>query len=152
MHIGSDVNDNRMVFFLCEFLLYVLANPNFQTINPLFFFQVLLLLLLSIPKALSKRAEFEVPLSPPLFSLLFYLMCLMLCALHVIVCTSAESLCYFCSMSWLTAVGVMMLISALMCGILSAIAKIFENSRLPPKVRACVNYGSKCFIFHNTIS
>ncbi|XP_066037659.1 GPI ethanolamine phosphate transferase 2 isoform X4 [Chamaea fasciata] len=95
--------------------------------------EVLLLLLLSVPKALSKRAEFEVPLSSPLFSLLFYLMCLMLCAVHVIVCTSAESLCYFCSMSWLTAVGVMMLISALMCGILSAVAKIFENSRLPPK-------------------
>ncbi|XP_023799549.1 GPI ethanolamine phosphate transferase 2 isoform X2 [Cyanistes caeruleus] len=95
--------------------------------------EVLLLLLLSVPKALSKRAEFEVPLSPPLFSLLFYLMCLMLCAVHVIVCTSAESLCYFCSMSWLTAVGVMMLISALMCGILSAIAKILENSRLPVK-------------------
>ncbi|NXN82867.1 PIGG transferase, partial [Bombycilla garrulus] len=95
--------------------------------------EVLLLLLLSVPKALSKRAEFEVPLSPPLFSLLFYLMCLMLCAVHVIVCTSAESLCYFCSMSWLTAVGVIMLISALMCGILSAIAKIFENSRLSPK-------------------
>uniref|UniRef100_A0A8C3GXM1 Phosphatidylinositol glycan anchor biosynthesis class G (EMM blood group) n=1 Tax=Corvus moneduloides TaxID=1196302 RepID=A0A8C3GXM1_CORMO len=95
--------------------------------------EVLLLLLLSVPKALSKRAEFEVPLSPPLFSLLFYLMCLLLCAVHVIVCTSAESLCYFCSMSWLTAVGVMMLISALMCGILSAIAKMFENSRPPPK-------------------
>uniref|UniRef100_A0A803VNH9 Phosphatidylinositol glycan anchor biosynthesis class G (EMM blood group) n=1 Tax=Ficedula albicollis TaxID=59894 RepID=A0A803VNH9_FICAL len=95
--------------------------------------EVLLLLLLSVPKALSKRAEFEVPLSPPLFSLLFYLICLMLCAVHVIVCTSAESLCYFCSMSWLTAVGVMMLISALTCGVLSAIAKIFENSRLPLK-------------------
>uniref|UniRef100_A0A8B9G3L7 Phosphatidylinositol glycan anchor biosynthesis class G n=1 Tax=Amazona collaria TaxID=241587 RepID=A0A8B9G3L7_9PSIT len=95
--------------------------------------EVLLLLLLSIPKALSSRAEFEVPLSPPLFSLLFYLVCLMLCAVHVIVCTSAESLCYFCSMSWFTAVGVMMLISALMCGILSAIAKTFDNSRLPVK-------------------
>eukprot|EP00076_Gallus_gallus_P016599 XP_015135974.1 GPI ethanolamine phosphate transferase 2 isoform X5 [Gallus gallus] len=95
--------------------------------------EVLLLLFLSVPKALSSRAEFEVPLSPPLFSLLFYLMCLMLCAVHVIVCTSAESLCYFCSMSWLTAVGVMMLISALMCGILSAVGKILENSRLPLK-------------------
>ncbi|KAM8983814.1 GPI ethanolamine phosphate transferase 2 isoform 3-T3 [Ara ararauna] len=95
--------------------------------------EVLLLLLLSIPKALSSRAEFEVPLSPPLFSLLFYLVCLMLCAVHVIVCTSSESLCYFCSMSWFTAVGVMMLISALMCGILSAMAKIFDNSRLPVK-------------------
>ncbi|NXY87520.1 PIGG transferase, partial [Alcedo cyanopectus] len=95
--------------------------------------EVLLLLLLSVPKALSSQAEFEVPISPPLFSLLFYLLCLILCAVHVIVCTSAESLCYFCSMSWLTAAGVMMLISALMCGILSAIAKICENSRLPLK-------------------
>ncbi|XP_068522190.1 GPI ethanolamine phosphate transferase 2 isoform X5 [Anas acuta] len=95
--------------------------------------EVLVLLLLSVPKALSSRAEFEVPLSPSLFSLLFYLMCLVLCAVHVIVCTSAESLCYFCSMSWLTALGVMMLISALMCGILSAIGKILENSRLPVK-------------------
>ncbi|XP_025954482.2 GPI ethanolamine phosphate transferase 2 [Dromaius novaehollandiae] len=95
--------------------------------------EVLFLLLLSTPKALSSRAEFEVPLSPPLFSLLFYLMCLMLCAVHVIVCTSAESLCYFCSMSWLTAVGVMVLISALMCGILSAVGKILESSRLPVK-------------------
>ncbi|XP_071436379.1 GPI ethanolamine phosphate transferase 2 isoform X3 [Pithys albifrons albifrons] len=103
--------------------------------------KVLLLLLLSVPKALSKRAEFEVPLSPPLFSLLFYLMCLMLCAVHVTVCTSAESLCYFCSMSWLTAVGVMMLISALMCGLLSAIAKIFENS-LPPQKNSVVSHSS----------
>ncbi|XP_053859051.1 GPI ethanolamine phosphate transferase 2 isoform X9 [Vidua macroura] len=102
---------------------------------------VLILLLLSIPKALSKQAEFEVLLSPLLFSLLFYLMCLMLCAVHVIVCTSAESLCYFCSMSWLTAVGVMMLISALMCGILSAIAKIFENYRLPPKNPVVSSYN-----------
>ncbi|XP_053859043.1 GPI ethanolamine phosphate transferase 2 isoform X2 [Vidua macroura] len=103
--------------------------------------EVLILLLLSIPKALSKQAEFEVLLSPLLFSLLFYLMCLMLCAVHVIVCTSAESLCYFCSMSWLTAVGVMMLISALMCGILSAIAKIFENYRLPPKNPVVSSYN-----------
>ncbi|XP_061874112.1 GPI ethanolamine phosphate transferase 2 isoform X4 [Colius striatus] len=95
--------------------------------------EVLLLLLLSIPKALSSQAVFEVPLSPPLFSLLFYLMCLVLCAVHVIICTSAKSLCYFCSMSWLMAVGVMMLISALMCIILSAIMRIFESSRLPVK-------------------
>ncbi|KFP08492.1 GPI ethanolamine phosphate transferase 2, partial [Calypte anna] len=95
--------------------------------------EVLLLLLLSVPKALSSRAELHVPLSTPLFSLLFYLVWLILCAIHVIVCTSAESLCYFCSMSWLTAVGVMMLISALMCSILSTVAKIFENSRLPQR-------------------
>ncbi|XP_042678698.1 GPI ethanolamine phosphate transferase 2 [Centrocercus urophasianus] len=106
--------------------------------------EVLLLLFLSVPKALSSRAEFEVPLSPPLFSLLFYLMCLMLCAVHVIVCTSAESLCYFCSMSWLTAVGVMMLISALMCGILSAVGKTLENSRLP--LKSFVSLATECLL------
>ncbi|KAM9137824.1 GPI ethanolamine phosphate transferase 2 isoform 1-T1 [Pangshura tecta] len=101
--------------------------------------EVLLLLLLSMPKALSSRAEFEVPLSPPQFSLLFYLMCLMLCAVHVIVCTSAENLCYFCSISWLMAVGVMMLISALMCVILSAFGKMLENPKLPAKNPAVSN-------------
>ncbi|XP_025905725.1 GPI ethanolamine phosphate transferase 2 isoform X2 [Nothoprocta perdicaria] len=95
--------------------------------------EVLFLLLLITPKALSRRAEFEVPLSPPLFSLLFYLTCLTLCAVHVIVCTSAEGLCYFCSMSWWTAAAVMVLISALMCGILSAVGKILQNSRPPVK-------------------
>ncbi|XP_066470632.1 GPI ethanolamine phosphate transferase 2 isoform X2 [Tiliqua scincoides] len=94
--------------------------------------EVVLLLLLSIPKALSRRAEFEVPLSP-LSSLLFYLMCLTLCAIHVVVCTSAESLCYFCNISWLTAVGVIMLISGLLCLILSALEKMFVNSKQPTK-------------------
>lgn len=94
---------------------------------------MVLLLLLSIPKALSRRAEFEVPLSL-LSSLLFYLMCLTLCAVHVVVCTSAESLCYFCSISWLTAVGVIMLISGLLCLILSALEKMFVNSKQPPQV------------------
>ncbi|XP_043370093.1 GPI ethanolamine phosphate transferase 2 isoform X2 [Dermochelys coriacea] len=104
-----------------------------MTVGTVIVMEVLLLLLLSMSKALSSRAEFEVPLSPLLFSLLFYLMCLMLCAVHVIVCTSAESLCYFCSISWLTAVGVMMLISALMCVILSTIGKMIENPKLPAK-------------------
>ncbi|CAM4577809.1 unnamed protein product [Caretta caretta] len=104
-----------------------------MTVGTVIVLEVLLLLLLSMSKALSSRAEFEVPLSPLLFSLLFYLMCLMLCAVHVIVCTSAESLCYFCSISWLMAVGVMMLISALMCVILSAFGKMIENPKLPAK-------------------
>ncbi|XP_074850672.1 GPI ethanolamine phosphate transferase 2, catalytic subunit isoform X2 [Carettochelys insculpta] len=95
--------------------------------------EVLLLLLLSTPKALSSRAEFEVPLSSPLFSLLFYLLCLVLCAVHVIVCTSAESSCYFCSISWLMAVGVMVLVSALTCVILSTFGKMLENPKRPAK-------------------
>ncbi|XP_062985180.1 GPI ethanolamine phosphate transferase 2 isoform X1 [Elgaria multicarinata webbii] len=94
--------------------------------------EVLLLLLLSIPKALSGRAEFEVPLSP-VCSLLFYLMCLTLCAVHVVVCTSTESLCYFCSISWPTAVGVIMMISGLLCVLLSAVEKVFVNPKHPAK-------------------
>nr|XP_028567408.1 GPI ethanolamine phosphate transferase 2 isoform X2 [Podarcis muralis] len=90
--------------------------------------EVLVLLLLSTAKALSSRAELEVPLSP-LCSLLFYLTCLMLCAVHVVVCTSTESSCYFCSISWLTAIGVIMLISGLLCIILSALEKVFVNPK-----------------------
>ncbi|XP_072475823.1 GPI ethanolamine phosphate transferase 2 isoform X2 [Notamacropus eugenii] len=95
--------------------------------------EVLILLLLSTPKALCQKAEFEIPLSSSLFSLLFYLMVLVLSAVHVIVCTSAESSCYFCNVSWLMAVGVMMLISALLCVILSLLTNTFESIRLPTK-------------------
>ncbi|XP_054842267.1 GPI ethanolamine phosphate transferase 2 isoform X1 [Eublepharis macularius] len=92
--------------------------------------EVLLLFLISISKALSARAEFEVPLSPPLCSLLFYLLCLTLCAIHVVVCTSTGSLSYFCSISWLSAVGVIMLVSGLLCVLLSALEKRFLNPKL----------------------
>lgn len=98
-------------------------------------FQVLVLLLLSMPQALSNKAELEVPLWSPVFSLLFYLVFLVLSALHVIVCTSAESSCYFCGLSWLTAGGVMALISALLCAVVSALAKVFADGRLLRKVR-----------------
>lgn len=94
-----------------------------------------MLLLLSIPQALSNKAELEVPLWSPVFSLLFYLVFLVLSALHVIVCTSAESSCYFCGLSWLTAGGVMALISALLCAVVSALAKVFADGKHLRKVR-----------------
>ncbi|KAM6469375.1 GPI ethanolamine phosphate transferase 2 isoform 2-T2 [Liasis olivaceus] len=93
--------------------------------------KVLLLLLLSIPKALNSKAEFEVPFSP-LCSLLFYLMFLVWSAIHVVVCTSTESLCYFCSISWFIAAGVIMLISLLFCIIMSFLEKMYINLN-PPK-------------------
>ncbi|XP_055977717.1 GPI ethanolamine phosphate transferase 2 isoform X2 [Sorex fumeus] len=92
--------------------------------------EVLTLLLLSVPQALSTRADVEVPLLSPVFSLLFYLMFLFFLAVHVIVCTSAESSCYFCSLSWLTAAGVMLLISALLCAVVSALTKVFASGQL----------------------
>ncbi|XP_062964064.1 GPI ethanolamine phosphate transferase 2 isoform X2 [Cynocephalus volans] len=95
--------------------------------------EVLTLLLLSIPQALCRKAELEVPLSSPVFSLLFYLVFLVSLAIHVIVCTSAESSCYFCSLSWLAAGGMMLLISALLCAIVSAATRMFVSGDLLSK-------------------
>ncbi|XP_023556327.1 GPI ethanolamine phosphate transferase 2 isoform X4 [Octodon degus] len=92
--------------------------------------EALTLLLLSTPQVLHRRAELEVPLSPPVFSLLFYLVFLVLSAIHVVVCTSAESSCYFCSLPWLAAGGVMVLVSALLCVIASALARMVMDSTL----------------------
>ncbi|XP_044623985.1 GPI ethanolamine phosphate transferase 2 isoform X18 [Equus asinus] len=96
--------------------------------------EVLTLLLLSIPQALSSKAELEVPLLSPVFSLLFYLTFLVLSAVHVIVCTSTESSCYLCSLSWLTAGGVMVLVSALLCAVVSALTKVLVRGKLLSKV------------------
>ncbi|XP_069352602.1 GPI ethanolamine phosphate transferase 2 isoform X6 [Eulemur rufifrons] len=103
--------------------------------------EVLTLLLLSIPQALRRKAELDVPLSSPVFSLLFYLMFLVLSAIHVIVCTSAESSCYFCGLPWLAACGVMALISALLCAIVSVLTKMFVRGNLPSKNPAHPNSG-----------
>ncbi|KAJ1205285.1 hypothetical protein NDU88_000720, partial [Pleurodeles waltl] len=89
--------------------------------------EVLFLLMLSIPKALCSSASFEVPVTSPLFSLLFYLVGLTLISFHVIMCTSADSSCYFCSIPWVMAVGIMLLISALLCVILSIIGKRLQS-------------------------
>ncbi|XP_012928507.1 GPI ethanolamine phosphate transferase 2 isoform X6 [Heterocephalus glaber] len=97
--------------------------------------ETLILLLLSIPQVLRRRAELEVPLSSPVFSLLFYLMFLVLSAIHVVVCTSAESSCYLCSLPWLAAGGVMVLVSALLCVIASAFARMVMDSTFLRKVQ-----------------
>ncbi|XP_045145428.1 GPI ethanolamine phosphate transferase 2 isoform X4 [Echinops telfairi] len=91
--------------------------------------EVFALLLLSIPKALGPAAELDMPLLSPLFSLLFYLMLLGLWAVHVTVCTSTESSCYFCSVSWLVAGTAMVLLSALLCAILSELTKMVGGAR-----------------------
>ncbi|XP_063664549.1 GPI ethanolamine phosphate transferase 2 isoform X4 [Pan troglodytes] len=94
---------------------------------------VLTLLLLSVPQALRRKAELEVPLSSPGFSLLFYLVILVLSAVHVIVCTSAESSCYFCGLSWLAAGGVMVLASALLCVTVSVLTNVLVGGNTPRK-------------------
>ncbi|XP_073093972.1 GPI ethanolamine phosphate transferase 2 isoform X2 [Manis javanica] len=95
--------------------------------------EVLALLLLSVPQALGHKAELEVTLSPPVFSLLFYLVSLILWALHVTVCTSAEGSCYLCSLSWPAAGAVLMLISALLCAVLSALTEAVASGQLLSK-------------------
>ncbi|KAJ8783537.1 hypothetical protein J1605_009242 [Eschrichtius robustus] len=93
--------------------------------------EVVALLLLCVPQALSGKAELDVPLLSPVSSLLFYLLLLALAALHVVVCTSSDSSCYLCSLPWLAAGGVMVLISTLLCAVVSALTGMFAaGSRL----------------------
>uniref|UniRef100_A0A8C5Z499 Phosphatidylinositol glycan anchor biosynthesis class G (EMM blood group) n=1 Tax=Marmota marmota marmota TaxID=9994 RepID=A0A8C5Z499_MARMA len=92
--------------------------------------EVLTLLLLSTPQALCRGADLEVPLRSPVFSLLFYLVFLVLSAIHVIVCTSATSSCYLCSIPWLVAGGLMVLVSALLCAIVSTLTRTVIESTL----------------------
>uniref|UniRef100_A0A8C7MGE6 Phosphatidylinositol glycan anchor biosynthesis class G (EMM blood group) n=1 Tax=Oncorhynchus kisutch TaxID=8019 RepID=A0A8C7MGE6_ONCKI len=75
---------------------------------------LLLLLLLAMPEALSSASEVDLPVSSALLSLPFYLLCLLLSSVHVLVCTSAESSCYFCSLSWGLVFGAVALSSALL--------------------------------------
>lgn len=106
--------------------------------------QVLALLLLSGPRALSSKAELDVPLPSPAFSLLCYLLPLGLVALHVTVCTSAGGTCYLCSLPWLTAGGVMVLISTLLCAVLSALTGMFAGGKRLGKVRPAFQIGCSC--------
>uniref|UniRef100_A0A674A063 Phosphatidylinositol glycan anchor biosynthesis class G (EMM blood group) n=1 Tax=Salmo trutta TaxID=8032 RepID=A0A674A063_SALTR len=64
---------------------------------------------------LSLASEVDLPVSSALLSLPFYLLCLLLSSVHVLVCTSAESSCYFCSLSWGLVFGAVALSSALLC-------------------------------------
>lgn len=107
--------------------------------QPCFLAQVLALLLLSVPQALGAAAELEVPLSP-VCSLLFYLAFLLLWAVHVVVCTSAESSRYLCSLAWPVAGGVLALVSALLCGVLSTLTRTCVNGKLLRRVRLALRW------------
>uniref|UniRef100_A0A673WKC9 Phosphatidylinositol glycan anchor biosynthesis class G (EMM blood group) n=1 Tax=Salmo trutta TaxID=8032 RepID=A0A673WKC9_SALTR len=86
-------------------------------------FQLLLLLLLAMPEALSGASEVDLPVSSALLSLPFYLLCLLLFSVHMLLCTSAESACYFCSLSWGLVFGAVALSSALLCILVSMAAR-----------------------------
>lgn len=109
-----------------------------------FLFQVLALLLLSVPQALGSRAELDVPLLSPVCSLLFYLLLLALVALHGAVCTAARSSCYLCSLPWLAAGGAMALTAALLCAVVSALTRTFASGTCLSQVGLAFQMGCSC--------
>ncbi|XP_075337051.1 GPI ethanolamine phosphate transferase 2, catalytic subunit isoform X1 [Odontesthes bonariensis] len=96
-----------------------------------FVFQLLLVLLLALPEALSGSASVDLPVLSSLLSLPFYLLCLLLASVHVSVCTSTESSCYFCSLSWGLVFVAIAFSSAMFCILINIAAR-----RLPigPKI------------------
>lgn len=92
--------------------------------------QLLLVLVLAMPEALSAEAAVDLPVLSALLSLPFYLLCLLLASVHVLVCTSAESTCYFCSLSWALVFVAVAFSSAMFCILISLAAR-----RLPLGLR-----------------
>ncbi|KAK0149894.1 GPI ethanolamine phosphate transferase 2 [Merluccius polli] len=82
-------------------------------------FQLLLVLLLAMPEALSGAALVDIPVLSALLSLPFYLLCLLLASVHVLVCTSAGSSCYLCSLSWGLVFAAVAFSSATLCVLVS---------------------------------
>uniref|UniRef100_A0A8C2GAI0 Phosphatidylinositol glycan anchor biosynthesis class G n=1 Tax=Cyprinus carpio TaxID=7962 RepID=A0A8C2GAI0_CYPCA len=98
----------------------------------IFILQVLFLLLLAMPEALSREAVVDVPLASSLLSLPFYLLCLFGSALHVLVCTSAGGPCYLCSLPWVLVFTVIVLSSAFTCALVSMVARRMPTSNKTP--------------------
>ncbi|XP_038948536.1 GPI ethanolamine phosphate transferase 2 isoform X6 [Rattus norvegicus] len=112
-----------------------------MAVGTLMVLEVLTLFLLSTPHVLCRKAELDVPLLSPVFSLLFYLIFLVLSAIHVLVCTSSESSCYLCNLPWLAAGAVMVLVSALFCAILSALIRMVTDGTLLRKNATVASSG-----------
>lgn len=89
-----------------------------------------------MPEALSAEAAVDLPVLSALLSLPFYLLCLLLASVHVLVCTSAESSCYFCSLSWGLVFAAVAFSAAMFCILVS-----MATRRLPlgPKIHGKVS-------------
>ncbi|XP_074530744.1 GPI ethanolamine phosphate transferase 2, catalytic subunit [Halichoeres trimaculatus] len=99
-----------------------------------FVFQLLLVILLAMPEALSGEAAVDLPILSSLLSLPFYLLCLLLASVHVLVCTSAESSCYFCSLSWGLVFAAVAFSSAMFCTLVSMITRyLTPGVKIPGK-------------------
>ncbi|XP_048043956.1 GPI ethanolamine phosphate transferase 2 isoform X2 [Megalobrama amblycephala] len=105
----------------------------------IFMLQVLFLLLLAMPEALSREAVVDVPLASSLLSLPFYLLCLFGSALHVLICTSAGGPCYLCSLPWVLVFAVILFSSAFMCALVTMAARrIPTSNKTPTKSSLCI--------------
>ena len=104
--------------------------------NSLLAFQLLLVLLLAMPEALSGSAAVDLPVLSSLLSLPFYLLCLLLASVHVLVCTSTESSCYFCSLSWGLVFVAIAFSSAMFCILINITAR---RLLLGPKIHGKVS-------------
>lgn len=101
-------------------------------------FKLLLVLLLAMPEALSGAAAVDLPILSALLSLPFYLLCLLLASVHVLVCTSAESSCYFCSLSWGLVFAAVAFSSAMFCILVSiATRRLPLGAKIHGKVSKC---------------
>ncbi|TRY93959.1 hypothetical protein DNTS_021114 [Danionella cerebrum] len=92
----------------------------------IFILQVLFLLLLAMPEALSREAHVDIPLTSSLLSLPFYLLCVLGAALHVLLCTSVSGHgghCFLCSLPWLLVLIIILLFSALSCAVVTMAAR-----------------------------
>lgn len=81
--------------------------------------KLLLILLLAMPEALSAEAVVDLPVVSALLSLPFYLLCLLLASVHVLVCTSSKNSCYFCTLSWGLVFAAVAFSSAMFCILVS---------------------------------
>lgn len=129
------------------FVVVVISGTGWAHLTLDLLFQVLTLFLLSTPHVLCRKDELDVPLLSPVSSLLFYLLFLVLSAIHVLVCTSSESSCYLCSLPWLAAGGVMVLVAALLCAILSALIRMVAAGTLLKKVWLWSLWAGFCCVF-----
>lgn len=88
-----------------------------------------------MPEALSAEAVVDLPVVSALLSLPFYLLCLLLASVHVLVCTSATSSCYFCTLSWGLVFAAVAFSSAMFCILVSmALRRLSPGPRSHGKV------------------
>ncbi|XP_067104233.1 GPI ethanolamine phosphate transferase 2 isoform X2 [Osmerus mordax] len=95
-------------------------------------FQSVLLLLLALPEALGGSGEVEVPVSAALLAPPCYLLSLLLCSAHVLICTSAQASCYSCSLPWGLVFPALAFSSALLCILLSMATRRLPLGAKPP--------------------